>query len=261
MTDMKQVLNLYKRIGETPLERIERFRKQRPRYKDVKMSYVGRLDPLAEGVLLVVAGETAKKREKYLKSEKEYIVDVLFGIRTDSYDILGKVSGFSRTTTPITNAKVEEILKKFRGEMWQEYPPYSSKPVKGKPLFEWAREGRLNEIKIPKKKIKIYNTNVLKCMQISKTALHKYIKSVIKKVRGDFRQKEILEIWSDKFNKSRLKKFPICQIKIKSSSGTYMRTIANDLGKKLNPPIGGNALALRIKRTKVGRYTIEKSLK
>jgi hypothetical protein len=45
---MKDVLNLYKARGETPLQRIERFRKENPEYKNIPLSYAGRLDPMAE---------------------------------------------------------------------------------------------------------------------------------------------------------------------------------------------------------------------
>ena len=61
---MRKIILLNKREGETPLEALEVFRKRKSKqhkeYKDVKMTYLGRLDPVAEGVLLVAAGEEVK---------------------------------------------------------------------------------------------------------------------------------------------------------------------------------------------------------
>ena len=61
----KKVLNLYKPQGVTPLELIDRFRQKHPEYKDEKLGYAGRLDPMAEGILLVLVGDENKKRKTY----------------------------------------------------------------------------------------------------------------------------------------------------------------------------------------------------
>ena len=56
------ILKLYKNRGETPLECINRFKKENPEYQKEKMTYAGRLDPLAEGLLLVLVGEECKNK-------------------------------------------------------------------------------------------------------------------------------------------------------------------------------------------------------
>ena len=89
---LPKVLNLYKKIGETPLERIKRFKADNPEYAMLKMSYAGRLDPMAEGVLLVLVDGENKNREKYLNFSKEYEADIIFGIGTDTHDVLGKIA-------------------------------------------------------------------------------------------------------------------------------------------------------------------------
>ena len=94
-----QVLNLYKQSGETPRERLERLRVQRPHYEHEVLSYAGRLDPMAEGVLLCLVGSANKRREAYLELSKEYVLDVLFGFSTDTYDVLGRVAGEPRART------------------------------------------------------------------------------------------------------------------------------------------------------------------
>jgi len=53
-------------------------------------AYAGRLDPMAHGVLVLLVGEENKKREKYEKFVKEYLFQCIFGVATDTYDILGR---------------------------------------------------------------------------------------------------------------------------------------------------------------------------
>src|SRR3972149_4445698 len=86
-----QVLNHYKQLGETPRERLERLRAQRPHYEHEVLSYAGRLNPMAEGVMLCLVGSANKRREAYLDLGKEYVLDILLGFSTDTYDILGRV--------------------------------------------------------------------------------------------------------------------------------------------------------------------------
>ena len=89
---MKKILILHKKEGETPLEALNVFRFKNKKYKDVKMTYAGRLDTLVSGLLLVLTGDTVKEKEKYLKLNKEYEFKILFGFATDTYDVLGKVT-------------------------------------------------------------------------------------------------------------------------------------------------------------------------
>ncbi|MEI7424912.1 MAG: hypothetical protein WCK10_02225, partial [Candidatus Staskawiczbacteria bacterium] len=88
---MKKIIILNKKEGETPLFALEKFKKSNPKYLDTPMTYAGRLDPMASGVLIILAGDEIKKKEKYLNLDKEYNFSVLFGFNTDTYDILGKV--------------------------------------------------------------------------------------------------------------------------------------------------------------------------
>ena len=250
----KKILLLNKKEGETPLEALENFRKKHKRYKDKKMTYAGRLDPMASGLLLVLAGEEIKNKEKYLNLEKEYNFEILFGFATDTYDILGKVIRQGSTTGFIKKDLEKEIksnIKKFLGESIQKYPIYSSRTVKGKPLFVYARRG--GDVDIPTRKIFIKKLKLEKVRTIDNKKLFKNIEKRIKKVKGDFRQDEILKIWRKELNLNQ-REFPlkIASFKIKCSSGTYVRGIANTLDNKLKIP----ALAFSIKRTKIGKYML-----
>jgi len=252
---MQKVIILNKKEGETPLEALENFRAKHKEYKEVKMTYAGRLDPMASGVLIILAGEETKNKEKYLNYDKEYEFQILFGFATDTYDILGKVITCVRQD--LTQDKVyarqdlvkliKKNLKYFIGERIQKYPIYSSKTVKGKPLFVYARENE--EVEIPERKVFIKQIRFLGLKKITNKKLLENIERRVKKVKGDFRQKEILKIWQQQIQQG-LPSLRIGEFKVKCSSGTYVRGIANSLGEKIDIP----ALAFSIKRTKVGKF-------
>jgi tRNA pseudouridine55 synthase len=153
----------------------------------------------------------------------------------------------------IEKISIDQALKNFTGEVEQEYPPYSSKPVDGKPLFQIAREGRLADIEIPKHKVNIFKIEILEEKTILKDDMLKHIKSVISSVDGDFRQEEILKDWERFMDESKISEFPIIKIFVSCGSGAYMRTIAHEIGKIL----GVKSLAYHIKRTKIGEYDIK----
>jgi len=254
---MKDILNLYKEQGETPLQRIERFRKANPEYKNIPLSYAGRLDPMAEGVLLILAGEANKKRSDYLNLDKEYTFDVLFGFATDTYDMLGVMSDADTRAShkPIRSPLLMEYVAQMPGERSQKYPPFSSKPLEGKPLFVHARKGDLSQFDLPEHKIEIYSTSLVGMKRISDTDLLEKVESSIKLVKGDFRQERILHLWRDTLRVLYGMSFDIATIKIHCSSGTYVRSLANELGEQIGIP----ALAMRILRTRVGKYKVRSS--
>lgn len=248
---MQKVIVLNKKEGETPLQALEFFRTKHKEYKDLKMTYAGRLDPMAEGVLVILAGEEIKNKERYLNLDKEYNFEILFGFATDTYDILGKVT--NRGNIIVKKEELEKIiqkeLKKFKGKLIQKYPVYSSKTVSGKQLFQYAREGEI--VEIPEREIDVKKINLIKIKKIKGDALKNKIHKRIGYVAGDFRQKEILKIWDKNINIQDC--YFVASLNIKCGSGTYVRGIVNSLGENINIP----ALAWSIKRTKVGKYMIK----
>ncbi len=243
-------LNLiYKDLGETPLEAIERFKKENIGYKDKPMTYAGRLDPMAEGLLLVLSGEEIKNKDKYQDLEKTYEFEILWGFETDSLDLLGIVVESKKFK--VESEEIEKYLKNSIGKFVQKYPAYSSKTIKGKPLFQWAREGRINEVEIPEHEVEIYEANFLESRTISKQELLRSIKEKISKVSGDFRQKEILSKWEEVLKGYQIE-FVVDKIQVRVSSGFYVRQFVTDLAKSL----GTVATTFHIKRTKVGDFEI-----
>ncbi len=229
---------IYKNIGETPLEALERFRASRPELELEPMTYAGRLDPMAEGKLLILIGDECKEKEKYLGFDKEYEVEIVFGISTDTYDALGipKVSPRHVEVTP---------WGRYIGKFTQEYPPYSSKTVNGKQLHELARARELPD-EMPTKEVEIYSIDMLNESSISSAELKARIFDSINKVKGDFRQEEIKKKWEEVLGISN-DQFSMINIRVRCSSGTYMRSLADRVGKDA----GTGAFALSIKRTKI----------
>jgi tRNA pseudouridine55 synthase len=127
----------------------------------------------------------------------------------------------------------------------QEYPPYSSKTIRGKALFEYARMGE--NIEAPEREILVQEVKFISLRKINARKLLQNVEKRIKKVKGDFRQKDIVKIWRENLVGSKASFF-IASFKIKCGSGTYVRGIANSLGEKISLP----ALAFSIKRTKIG---------
>jgi len=256
---MKDILNLYKERGETPLERIERFRKANPEYKNTPLSYAGRLDPMAEGVLIVLAGDANKEKGDFLNLDKEYTFDVLFGFSTDTYDALGVMA---EAVTRASHKSVQtpllmEYIAQMPGVRTQKYPPFSSKPLEGKPLFVHARKGDLSKFDLPEHKIEIFSTSLVGVKKVKDTELIEEVERSIALVKGDFRQERILHLWHDTLRVLYGMSFDVATINIHCSSGTYVRSLAQELGEQLGIP----ALALRILRTRVGKYKVRSSEK
>lgn len=299
---MQQIVNVYKPQGATPLEVIQQFKQQFPRYKDEKISYAGRLDPLAHGILLLLLGEQGSKennekrallrsadwrknrgvtveRDSLLNLPKEYEFEAVFGMETDTYDVLGllqkiKVTDKGKKTkhspTKIQSnmelfhsalnddleKNIQSFIKSKLGKHIQQYPPFSSKPVQGKPLFRWAKENKLAKIEMPEREIEIFDFQLMGIYAINKDALQREVMQQIESVHGDFRQKEIQEKWEEFFAKNTNPIFRTARFTISCSSGTYIRSLVHELGKKLE--IG--AITLEILRTKVGEYELDSAI-
>ena len=158
-----------------------------------------------------------------------------------------------------TPDNLEKLIKEFInskiGKKVQVYPPYSSKTVLGKPLFWWARNNKLSEIKIPEREIEIFSFALIKIEKMQTSLIKEKIMKNIKLVNGDFRQVETLNKWNKLFESSKVKSFKVASFSISCSTGTYIRSLAQELGKKT----GSGAIALDILRTKVGEYTLNNS--
>lgn len=264
---LEGILAVYKPWGKTPLQTLDDLRQKYPILADATLSYAGRLDPLAEGLMLVLVGETNKQREQYLKLNKTYEVEILLGIGTDSGDLLGVPTKVSiedhneagiKISSRFSKENIDRVLASFVGKQSFKYPVYSSKTVNGKPLHQWKKEGRIEEIEIPSTNVEIFFIKNSGIFKIGAGEILKKVEKALGVVSGDFRFEEIGNVWreviDERDNRSRAntQRFSILKIECSCSSGTYMRTLAEEIGKKLDTP----ALAYSIKRTKIGEIAL-----
>ena len=170
---------LSKQIGQTPLECIEKYRKEKKLSLDIPLAYAGRLDPMAEGKLLILIGDECKKLKDYAGLDKEYVFEILFGFKTDTGDILGLLESFSNPKN-IAIKDIKTAAKTFIGTHTFPYPRFSSKTIQGKPLHKWTLENRLSEIEIPKRESRIYRIKVKGLYTKQKDLLLEEIQNKIK---------------------------------------------------------------------------------
>ena len=239
---MNTNLNLYKPLGWTPLQVIDAYKDLHPEYQNIPMTYAGRLDPMAEGVLLVLVGDACKEKDDYLKLDKVYRAEIVFGLQTDTFDLLGIVAVRAERLKRIENTDLSGVHR-------LPIPPYSSVPVNGKPLFQWAREGRLDEIKIPVRDMTVLSSDNVSQGEISSSDLLIAIRERIGLVNGDFRQDEILSQWDTVLSSFDTFRLHTMTVDLHVISGTYIRALAHDFGGVL----------FSLKRLSVGDYHIKDS--
>ena len=239
---MEPVYRIYKQLGETPLEALERVRAEEGIAADVPMTYAGRLDPAAEGVLIVLAGEECKNKDAYLSLPKTYLAEILLGVETDTYDLLGMPSLAPKFPLP-SLAPIAEFIDSKLGWQMQPYPPYSSKPVDGTPLHAHARAG--NTVDLPEHEVELISYEDLSVDMVEKEEVLLRVGELVSAVTGDFRQKDITLGWAEL---DMPEKLPIISVTLSVSSGFYVREFAHDLGAAL----GTGACLYSLVRTQVG---------
>lgn len=108
--------------------------------KTKKVGHAGTLDPMATGVLPVFVGRATRGVEFFEHAEKTYETELLLGVATDTEDTTGTVR--ARREVSVTQARLDEVLERFRGEIMQIPPMYSALKVNGQKLCDLARKGR-----------------------------------------------------------------------------------------------------------------------
>lgn len=210
---------IYKRVGYTPLQVLEEIRTYLDEESSSKCTYVGRLDPMAEGYIHILWSGDMNEKKELSSLDKEYIVDVLLNIKTDTDDILGLV-----IEKDIIQDNYVLDFKKYIGPFNYDYPKYSSPNIKkvlqGKDFVFKKQDGY------------IYNIELLNNISIHKNDLEKMIfdKLSLCKMPGDFRFDIIKEGWKNFFINTEKENFSMFQIKVKCKSATYMRVLAREMG-------------------------------
>lgn len=139
--DVDGVILLDKPYGLSSNHALQRVRRA---YDARKAGHTGSLDPLATGLLPICLGEATKLSAHLLEAAKQYRVTARIGSETATGDAEGEVSRTSDTRAPRDGA-LTGLLVGFTGQQKQVPPMYSALKFDGKPLYEYAREGRTIE--------------------------------------------------------------------------------------------------------------------
>ena len=156
-----------------------------------------------------MAGKMTKKCQEFLKLDKEYEAEIQLGFTSTTGDPEGEITKKSDKKPGI--GEIQEVLKKFTGEIEQTPPRYSAIKIKGRRAYKLAREGQ--DFEMPRRKVTIYNV-------------------------------ELIEY-----------KYPVLKIRAEVSSGTYIRSLAEDIGEELKT----GAYCVKLRRTKIGGYDVKEA--
>jgi len=176
-----------------------------------KAGHTGTLDPMASGLLPLCFGEATKFSGLLLDADKTYLAEITLGVSTATGDAEGAVTD-TRSTGGLTVAAIRDVLLGFVGSLEQVPPMYSALKHAGRPMYEYAREGRV--IERPSRTVRIIALEVLGIDP------------------------------------------PVAEIRVQVSKGTYIRSLAEEVGRRLD--CGGHLSALR--RETVGRFSIGDSV-
>lgn len=158
-----------------------------------KVGHTGTLDPLATGVLVICVGKATKIVELLTNNDKEYIATVVLGLHSDTLDITGEILNQEKCFK--TKEEIEEVLTTMIGTYDQEVPIYSAVKIKGKKLYQYARNNE--QISLPKRKVTIKELSLIGDVN--------YINEMV-----------------------------TFKIKCLVSKGTYIRSLIRDIANKLN---------------------------
>ena len=182
-----------------------------------KVGHAGTLDPFATGLLVVCAGRSATKMiSSFMDGEKEYIATLCLGVETETLDPEG--AEISRKQVGFLDAEtIQTCLTGFKGIQMQVPPAYSALKHQGKPLYYYARKG----------------------IEVKKDAREITVHEIERLGTGDLEGDH-----------------PSLVIRVRCSKGTYIRTLASDIGKTL----GCGAYLTDLRRTKSGFFNVEDAL-
>lgn len=227
-----------------------------------KATHTGTLDPMAEGVMVILSGDDRFKKQELSDVKKTYQFEILWGINTDSLDLLGLITDQNLEIVKSKMAQIENLEKylgKYLGELKQKLPKFSAKRVKGESAFDFAKRGE--EMEDHFRDVEIFETKVLSLNQIDGADLEKNIITRVNNVKGDFRQEEVIASWKDFFKNitkhsqenGQEVTFYISKCEVTASKRTYVRAIVRDIAEDIGIP----ATTYSIIRTVNGPYTVK----
>ncbi len=125
-----------------------------------RIGHTGTLDPMAEGVLVLLVGRATKTQREAQTHRKRYDVIITFGTQTDTGDAWGQP--VKTAAVPVLDrGRVDAVLASFVGRLTQVPPAFSAAKVRGRPLYWWARRGERPSA--PAKTVEIFSVELLAC--------------------------------------------------------------------------------------------------
>jgi len=219
MIAMDGVLVIDKPSGMTSHDVVARTRRI---LHERRIGHTGTLDPFATGVLVVLLGKATRLSQFLTGVDKEYEAIIRLGYSTDTGDRTGNPLPGPAEVRNWTEAEIEAALQSLRGDIDQIPPMYSAKKVEGKKLYELARRGE----SVERKPVRV--------------CIHEFAA-----IRPEGQLiKDNLDGTFD------------FHTRVSCSSGTYVRTLAEDFGKRLY--VGAHLAELR--RTRVGDWRIDQAI-
>lgn len=225
------IYKVYKNLGETPLECLERTRIEKGIEQSIPMTYAGRLDPAATGEMCILTGEDVKNKDVFSSKDKIYEVEYILGLKTDTSDLLGVILEMQEIKEFDEQVFVD-ALKSLEGEREQKFHNFSAKNIQGLPLW---RHYILGNKVTASHIVNLKRLDVLEMSVVSLEDVYTKVLNLTKLVNQDFRQSKIIDSWSSLLDKKY--KFIIVKVYANVSSGTYMRVLGDELGDILNIPI------------------------
>lgn len=232
----------FKECGITMKQFLEQIK---IKYTEEDYTFTARLDPMACGLVPLIPKKEFKNIEKYLKNDKTYTVRIIFGIKTDSDDVLGKIENiYPQYFENIDIKKYKKYKKYFEKKditFDQKYHYFSSKRI----CYRYKKK----KDKVFYHKVTLYKSNILNIGTINFNTWINTIMLDIDKVdkSKDFRQNYILEQWKIKSNYYKDKILNYIDLELNVSSGFFVRQFVRDLSEEIDIPM----LAYKITRTKI----------
>jgi tRNA pseudouridine55 synthase len=213
-------------VASDPPKRLTDSGLQNTSSKKIKVGHTGTLDPLATGLLVLVLGSYTKRAGEFSKLDKTYEVTMRLG-QTSTTGVEEGEKIFVSDKEP-TELSIKKVMEKFIGETEQVPPAYSAVKVDGQRAYKLARKGQKVDLK--SRKVTIYE-----------------IKPNHKIDNLDAQGRTLSRDWYT---------YPEVKFTARVSSGTYIRTLVEDIGKKL----GTGAYTSDLRRIKVGKFNVENSI-
>lgn len=135
---------VHKTVGQSSFDVIRGFKRRafEAGQKKLALGHGGTLDPFADGLLLVLAGQATRLMELMHPLPKTYLAEVAWGIETDTCDLQGK-SLSEADASKLISVALDEALKPFLGWTEQVPPATSAKKIDGEAAYKKAHRGEV----------------------------------------------------------------------------------------------------------------------